>query len=123
MKPLRTLSAAKMLALVLTLVFGSATVASAAVTLHTSPFNSFNVQRGAARCLVTNGSTTAGTATVTMYRSSGAVLDSASDKVLPHQTADPTAAFDMVDAPTYCECTVPSATTWRCSFAYMDTLD
>jgi len=98
--------------------------AASAATLRTSPFNSFNVERGSARCLVTNGSTVRGTATVKVFNESGALLDSATDTLNPHQTIDGTAAFDFsADHPTYCECTVPSATTWRCSFVYVDTLD
>ena len=114
---------ARNVVMALVLVLIGHTAASAA-TLRTSPFNSFNVNRGFARCLVTNGSTSKGTATVTLFDARGDVLDSGSEAIFPHHTVDNTAGFSFTDhQPAYCECTVPSATTWRCSFVYMDTLD
>jgi len=95
-----------------------------AATLRTTPINSFNLTQGAARCIVTNGSTSRGTATVKLFSKSGELLDSEAETLNPHASADPTAAFSFPgDSPTYCECTVPSATSWRCSFVYMDTLN
>src|SRR5262245_21256221 len=122
----RPLMTTRKIVLALALVLIGQTAASAAVTLRTSPFNSPNVRSGFARCLVTNGSSTKGTAIVTLFSRNGDVISGGGNTVLqPHHTQNPTEAFDFssdVDGATYCECIVPSATTWRCSSVYMDTL-
>jgi hypothetical protein len=124
-RPRGTVQGSRKMLIALGLVLIGHSAASAA-TLRTSPFNGPNVSRGFARCLVTNGSSVSGTAVVRLFSRSGDVLSEASDVLQPHQTENPTAAFDFssdVDGATYCECTVPSAATWRCSFVYMDTLN
>jgi hypothetical protein len=120
----RTMAPQK-IAIALVFVLITHTAATAATPL-TSPFNSFQIDQGFARCLVTNGSVKRGVATVTIFTAAGKIVDSESTSVAPHATEDPTAAFtfsNTTDRPTYCECNVPSAATWRCSFAYMDQLD
>ena len=104
------------IALVLVLI--GHTPASAA-TLRTSPFNSFNVERGFGRRLVTNGSTMKGTATVKLFDADGNVLDSASDAVFPLRTVNNTAAFKRT-ASAPCRAPRPGAarsSTWTPSTA------
>jgi len=114
--------AARKILMALAFVLIGHTTAPAA-TLLTSPFDSVEITRGFARCLVTNGSAKQGGARVTEFDASGRVLASESTLVRPHVTDNSVAALafnNTAESPAYCECTVPSAATWRCSFVYVD---
>ena len=118
MKLLRKVSV-RTLARVLTLVFVSATAASAAVTLRTSPFpGPQKVFGGFARCLARNGGTTTAKVTMTLFSDAGVVL-AKNTVTLARMTPTPAIRWpDQTSNPTMCECTVPSSATFTCSLVY-----
>jgi hypothetical protein len=87
--------------------------------LRTGAFNGLDVNSGTARCAVTNGSTNFGVASATLYSVVGIIRASFSSvTVEPHHTSL-TGSVDLsLHDVAYCECAVPSATTWRCTLVY-----
>src|SRR5262245_42336739 len=104
-----------------TLLAMSATIADAAVILRTAPFPGRNVPGGTARCAARNGGTTETLVTVTMFQiDSNKVLSSDALTLSPDDADFATEISVAADAPGWCECSVPSATTFACSFVYIN---
>lgn len=91
-----------------------------AASLRTAPFNGLDMVHGNARCAITNASSATGTASATLYDFSGEVLQTITAfNIRPHVTTvtSPVSLFQAVVS--HCECTVPNATTWRCTVLWI----
>jgi hypothetical protein len=88
--------------------------------LRTSPFPGDAIGTGGAACYVTNAGGTSGTVSAILYNNDGTPLKSISGVSLPAHTTTSTEYNDFADSPTHCECVVPSAANYRCSFAYVN---
>jgi hypothetical protein len=117
MKHLRILSV-KTVVLGVALLCACVTAASAAVVLRTAPFPSFALNSGSAFCIVRNGGTSTVGVTVKMFDNTGTVLETDAMNLLPDDADLGTAASVAASNPTWCECSVPTATTFNCSFVY-----
>ncbi|HEV8439608.1 MAG TPA: hypothetical protein VGT40_16085 [Methylomirabilota bacterium] len=107
-----------LIALVFTLVSAAAVEA---VVLRTAPFPGDSVFTGLARCGVTNAGTATGTFTsMTLFSNTGALHTTPGFALSPHITATTDASNLVNDSPTYCECVVPSMSTWRCAFQFIN---
>jgi hypothetical protein len=104
------------------LVLTSSTSASAVVVMRTSPFPGYYVSTGSAHCAVINGGTTAGNATIALYDAGGTLLTSGTFSVPVNATRVGDTRSLTSFSPTMCECTVPTTTTFRCSFIYLNSI-
>jgi len=114
MKPSRIL----LLALSLMSVW---TAAVDAAGLRSAPFAPVDTASadGFAHCAVTNGSGTPGTVSANLYGADGSLLLGISNVSLaPHATTTTDYTDYHPSLPTHCECLVPNATTFRCSFVF-----
>lgn len=90
--------------------------AADAATLHTAPFSGADTTSGFARCAITNASSASGTASATLYDYSSEVLQTITAFHIPPHATTYTLPVSLVDkAVGHCECSVPNATTWRCT--------
>jgi len=112
------IASAKALVLVLALICASATLAGAAVVLRTPPFPGFDLVNGNAFCVTRNGGTADGQVTVRMFDGAGNLLATDAHDLDANDADAGTTFFLSRDSPTWCECTVPSAATFTCSFVY-----
>ena len=108
----------KALALCLALLGSAVTAASADVILRTPPFPGPDVFSGEATCVARNGGTARVTVTVKMFSNAGVVLGSGTDTLLADEAETFVGAFLNTKSPSWCECSVPNATTVTCSFVY-----
>jgi len=90
--------------------------AAEAASLRTAPFAGDETTHGFARCAITNASSASGNASATLYDFSGEVLETLTAfNVRPHSTMSTESVVLLDKAVGHCECTVPNATTWRCT--------
>src|SRR5262245_11243668 len=108
----------KALAAIVVLLITSSSVSAA--ILRTAPFPGYLLLTGGAHCAVVNGGSTNGSATVVLYDHVGTALAQNIFTLGPNRTGIGTEAFPPYSNPTFCECTVPNTTNWRCSFIYLD---
>jgi len=115
-----TMKLSRMLSVAALLVLAWTTVAAAAL-LRTAPFPGDVFGTGGAACYVTNTGTGTGTVSATLYDVTGATLESLpATPVAAHATVQTAYHAVGADSPTHCVCVVPSTTTYRCSFVYVD---
>lgn len=112
MKPFKTL-----VAMVLVLIVTSS---ADATTVRTAPFPGYFLLSGGAHCAVVNTGSVSGTATVVLYDHVGNALATDTFTLSANRTGIGREAFPGPQNPTFCECTVPSTATWRCSFIYVE---
>jgi hypothetical protein len=107
------LATAASIACVLQIIFTAA--AADAATLRTAPLPA-DTTSGFARCAITNASSSKGTASATLYDYSSEPLQTITSFNIPPHATTVTDTVGLVDkAVGHCECTVPNATTWRCT--------
>jgi len=106
------------LSLALALILAGSAVASAAVTIRTAPFPGSLLFDGFVRCIGRNGGTTTAKVRMTLFSDDGDVL--ANDNVtLAPDDADTGGFVNLASAsPSFCECTVPTTTSFSCSLVY-----
>ena len=115
MKILRILS-------VIALVLAVCGNAGAAVTLRTAPFPGSDVFSGTAFCVARNGGTTDGqNVKMTMFRTFAPIaLSTDTRDPGPDETERGTSHNLQFTSPSWCECSVPNATVFTCSFVYVN---
>ena len=108
-------------------VLTAAAVEAAPVTIRTAPVGPLT--GGFARCAAVNGGTQAGSVTMTLFSDD---IDAAGVGVLLARDTETLAANDStfgtvitvvvntVASPTWCECTVPNKTSFRCSLTHVN---
>ena len=96
------------------------TATADAASLRTAPFNGVDMVHGNARCAITNASSASGTASATLYDISGEILQTITAfNIRPHVTTYTAPVPLILDVVSHCECTVPNATTWRCTVLWI----